>query len=51
MCKRNKSKPWDMDELKNVLKKLGRDKVRDADGLANELFSREVAGYDLREAL
>ena len=51
MCKKNKSKPWDIDDLKHVLKKLGRDKARDADGLANELFTLEVAGDDLLEAL
>ena len=40
-----------MDELKNILKKLGRDKARDADGLANELFTLHVAGDNLLEAI
>ena len=38
MCKLNKSEPWDIDDLKHVLKMLGRDKSRDADGCANALL-------------
>ena len=51
MTKLNKSKPWDMEDLKEVLKKLGREKSKDADGFANELFTLTVAGQDLFEAV
>ena len=51
LSKLNKSKPWDMEDLKDVLKKIGQDKARDVDGFANELFSLAVAGNDLLEAL
>ena len=51
LCKKNKSEPWDLDDLKIVLKELGRDKSRDADGYANELFMLSVAGDDLQLAL
>ena len=47
----NKSDPWDMDDLLTVLKKLGKDKARDADGFCNELFKEEVAGNDLLKAV
>ena len=47
----NKSDPWEMDDLLTVLKKLGKDKARDADGFCNELFKEEVAGNDLLKAV
>ena len=40
-----------MDELKNVLKKLGNDKSRDAEGFANELFKEDAAGEDMLDAV
>jgi hypothetical protein len=40
-----------MEDLKEVLKHLDRDKSRDPEGYANEIFRDEVAGSDLLEAL
>ena len=40
-----------MEDLKEVLKKLGREKSKDADGFANELFTLTVAGQDLLKAV
>ena len=37
--------------MKQVLKQLGRDKARDADGYANEMFMLSVAGEDLQQAV
>ena len=51
LCKENKTEPWDSDDLKQVLKKLGQDKARDADGYANEMFMLSVAGEDLQLAV
>ena len=47
----NKTQPWDIEELKYVLRKLPPNKARDADGYPNELFALDVAGEDLQEAL
>ena len=47
LCKNNKTDPWTMNELKDALKQLAKDKARDPEGLANELFSESVAGEDL----
>ena len=49
--KKNKTEPWTMDDLKNALKDLGKDKARDAHDQANELFKEEVAGDDLMLAV
>ena len=46
-CKQNITAPWDMEDLKYVLKNLKKNKSRDADGYANELFMLSVAGDDL----
>ena len=51
LCKENKTEPWDSDDLKQVLKQLGRDKARDADGYSNEMFMLSVAGEDLQLAV
>ena len=50
-CKEKKTEPWDISDLKEVLKQLGRDKARDADGYANEMFMLSVAGEDLQLAV
>ena len=47
LSKNNKSEPWTLEDLKYAVKGLGKDKSRDADGYANELFTLEVAGEDL----
>ena len=49
LSKNNKTVPWTMDNLKNVLKQLDNDKSRDSDGFANEIF--KVAGEDLFQAV
>ena len=51
LAKMNKTKPWDMEDLKFALKGLAKDKSRDADGYANELFAITVAGDDLMLAV
>ena len=51
LAKLNKTKPWDIEDLKSVIKKLPPNKARDSDGYANELFTISVAGDDLLEAL
>ena len=51
LSKLNKTQPWDIEELKYVLKKLPPNKARDSDGYPNELFALSVAGDDLQEAL
>ena len=47
----NKTPPWTMEELELVLNKLKKDKSRDPNGLANELFKKEAAGEDLKTAI
>ena len=49
LSKLNKTQPWDIEDLKNVLRKLPPNKSRDADGYSNELFA--LGGDDLQEAL
>ena len=51
LSKKNKSRAWDIDDLKTVLKELKKNKSRDADGYSNELFMLTVAGKDLQLAL
>ena len=51
VAKENKSPPWKMTDLEDVLKSLKTKKARDPYGLANELFKPEVAGRDLKIAL
>ena len=50
-CQANITEPWDEDDLKLVLKQLAKNKSRDADGLANDIFKEEVAGSDLLRAV
>ena len=40
-----------MEDLKEVLKQLGKDKSRDPEGLANKKFKEDVAGFNLLDAL
>ena len=40
-----------MDDLKEVLKQLDKDKSRDPEGYANKFFREETAGKDLLEAV
>ena len=47
---RNKTQPWTMDDLKQVLKQLGNDKSRDPEGHINEIFKVSVGRTDLLEA-
>ena len=51
LSKSKKSQDWTMDDLKTVLKQLERDKSRDPEGLADELFKDGVAGADLLRAI
>ena len=50
-AKSNKSPPWTMDQLDNVLKKLKKGKATDPAGLVNELFAYEYIGDDLKKSL
>ena len=47
----NKSPPWDMEDLDNVLKNLKNNKSRDPLGNANEIFKPKVVGDDLKLAI
>ena len=47
----NKTPKWTMKEIDTVLKGLKRNKSRDPNGLANELFKEEAAGTDLKDAI
>jgi hypothetical protein len=48
---KNKTAPWTLEQLGNVLKNLKTNKSRDPMGYANELFHPSVAGKDLRLAI
>ena len=49
--KKKKSKPWNIDDLEDVLKDLEKDKSSDALGYANKIFRKDVAGKDLKLAI
>ena len=51
LSKSNRTEMWTMEDLKEVLKHLDRDKSRDPEGYANEIFKDDVAGSDLLEAV
>ena len=51
VTKNNKSENWTMGDLEKTLKQLKKNKSRDPEGLANELFRPDVAGNDLKESL
>ena len=51
LSKSNKSPPWTMEQLDNVLKKLKKGKATDPAGLVNELFAYENIGDDLKKSL
>ena len=50
-AKLNKTPPWDMKDIELVLGKLKKDKSRDPNGLANELFKVDAVGSDLKETI
>ena len=47
----NKSRPWEMKELEQVLNSLKKDKARDPNGWINEIFKEGVAGRDLKKSM
>ena len=51
ICMKNRSKPWNLEELDKVLSSLKKDKCRDPKGLINELFLTNIAGLDLRKSM
>ena len=51
ITKLNRTEPWCMADLDNAIKDIGRDKSRDALGMANELFKEEAAGTDFKLAI
>ena len=51
LAKKNKTHPWDIQDLKEVLKYLKNNKSRDPQGNANEIFKSKVAGDDLKLAI
>ena len=51
MVKLDNTEPWDLEDLNEAIKKLGKDKSRDAEGYANEIFKAEAAGSDLLQAV
>ena len=51
LCKMNKTDPWNMEDLKVVLKQLKDNKSRDPDNYNHEIFKESVAGTDLLQAV
>ena len=51
LARKNKTPPWTINHLENVLKQMKKGKSRDPDGLANEIFLLESAGEDLKLAI
>ena len=51
LAKKNKTPPWEMKHLENVLKQMKKGKSRDPDGYANEIFLLDSAGEDLKLAI
>ena len=47
VTKKNKTPPWDMEDLKLAIKQLSTNKSRDPEGLINEIFKEAAAGDDL----
>ena len=50
-AKKKKTPPWKMKQLDKVLDGLEKNKSKDPDGFANELFKKEAAGEDLKVAI
>ena len=50
-ARHQKTQPWSLEQLKTVLKSLKKNRSRDPLGYCNELFSLEVAGSDLQQAI
>ena len=48
---RNTTPDWNMDQLEVVLKYLKKNKNRDPFGYANDIFHKDVAGNNLKEAI
>ena len=51
LCKSIKTEQWDEADLKEALKQLDKEKSRDPEGFANEIFKDDVAGTDLLKAV
>ena len=47
----NKTEEWNMNDLNSAPKNRKKDKARDPEGLANDLFMPNVAGTDLKKSL
>ena len=48
IAKTRKSEPWNLEQLKSVLRELKTGKARDPHGLINEIFKIDVAGIDFQ---
>ena len=48
---KNKSNPWTVEELEEVLKYLKKGKARDPNDHANEIYKMEIAGDDVKNAI
>ena len=51
LSKLTKTKPWNLEDLDNVLKTLKKNKCRDPHGIINELFKPGVIGKNLKTSL
>ena len=49
--KKKKTAPWNLSDLKKVLKSLKNNKTSDPNGMINEIFKLDCAGSDLLESL
>ena len=51
LCKKQKSKAWEMKDLDAAIKDLKKDKARDPNGWINDIFKEGVAGNDLKVSM
>ena len=51
LSNKNKTNDWTMDDLEEALAQLKKNKARDPQGLANEIFRPDVAGTDLKKSI
>ena len=51
LAAKNKTDPWDLEDVEFVMNNLKSNKSRDPHGYANELFKKGVAGRDLKVAI
>ena len=51
LANRNKSEPWNLNDLEMVLKTLKQGKSRDPNGWVRDLFFSDIAGKDFKVSI